>query len=230
MSALPLLPILCFVGFGALVVGLIIYNRKMEEKLRLELAALAERLGLQFNPEKDYGMPQNFPEINPFHSGDNRYASHCLFGLMSGYNVKAFHYHYETESTNSKGETETTHHQYSCFVLQLPRSFPALNVSPENIFSKVAQAFGYDDIDFESKEFSDAFCVRSPDKKFAYDVCNPQMIDYLLNERDLAIEVRGEWLALVLSGSVPPAEMERNLGRLVEVRQHWPAYLMENPV
>ena len=40
--------------------------------------------------------------------------------------------------------------------------------------------FGYQDIKFESAEFSKTFCVRSPDKKFAYDVCNAKMMEYLL--------------------------------------------------
>jgi len=30
--------------------------------------------------------------------------------------------------------------------------------------------------------------VRSRDKKFAYDVCHPRMMEYLLARRDLAIE------------------------------------------
>jgi hypothetical protein len=40
--------------------------------------------------------------------------------------------------------------------------------------------FGYGDIKFESAEFSKTFCLRTPDKKFAYDACNAKMIEYLL--------------------------------------------------
>jgi hypothetical protein len=38
--------------------------------------------------------------------------------------------------------------------------------------------------------------VRSPDKKFAYDVCHAQMMEYLLANRDLSIEIENEVIAL----------------------------------
>ena len=38
--------------------------------------------------------------------------------------------------------------------------------------------------------------MRSKDKKFAYDVCNAQMMEYLLANRDLSIEIEGPALAL----------------------------------
>jgi hypothetical protein len=66
-----------------------------------------------------------------------------------------------------KGNQQTNHHYFSFFFLTLPMGFPELRITKEGLFSKIAQAFGYDDIDFESAEFSRAFCVRSKDKKFA---------------------------------------------------------------
>jgi hypothetical protein len=101
-------------------------------------------------------------------------------GNYRGHEILAFDYHYETDSTDSKGHRNTNHHWFSFYLLFLPRSVPDLTIVPEGIFSKIAQAFGYDDIDFESAEFSRKFCVRSADKKFAYDICNSRMIEYLL--------------------------------------------------
>jgi hypothetical protein len=118
----------------------------------------------------------------------NRYVFNTL-SRLPGHGVTAFDYHYETHSTDSKGHRQTHHHYFSCFLLHLPRSFPELVIAREGFFSKVAQAFGYDDIDFESHEFSRKFCVRSPDKKFAYDICNARMMEYLLANDDLTIEL-----------------------------------------
>jgi hypothetical protein len=47
------------------------------------------------------------------------------------------------------------------------------------------------------------FRVRCRDKKFAYDVCNPQMIEYLLSNRGLDIEIQGPAILLAFLISNP---------------------------
>ena len=85
--------------------------------------------------------------------------------------------------------------------------------------------FGYQDIEFESAEFSKTFNVRSPDKKFAYDVCNGKMMEYLLANRDLSIEIENEVIALAFSTRLSVEQFEFNLRRLVEIRSRLPEYL-----
>ena len=85
--------------------------------------------------------------------------------------------------------------------------------------------FGYGDINFESAEFSKAFNVRSPDKKFAYDVCNAQMMEYLLANRDLSIEIENDALALAFASRLSVEEIEASLQRLIEIRSRLPEYL-----
>ena len=147
--------------------------------------------------------------------------------LNPDHEVLVFDYHYETHSTNSKGHRTTHHHYFSFFMIFLPREFPELTICKEGFLSKIAQAVGYDDIDFESHEFSRRFCVRSRDKKFAYDVCNAQMIEYLLANTDLAVEIESNVLALGFGSRMNPQEIEHNLNRLIEVREKLPAYLFE---
>jgi hypothetical protein len=113
----------------------------------------------------------------------------------------------------------------SFFVLHLPAAFPELVISSEGFFSKIAQAFGYDDIDFESHEFSRKFCVRSKDKKFAYDVCNARMIEYLLANDDLTIEIENDVLSISFGSRLKPEQIEPNLNRLIEIRSLMPTYL-----
>jgi hypothetical protein len=100
-----------------------------------------------------------------------------------------------------------------------------LTIGREGWFSKIAQVFGYDDIDFESAQFSRAFCVRSKDKKFAYDICHAQMMEYLLANRDLSVEIENNILALVFGARLSAAEIEANLNRLTAVRTKLPEYL-----
>ena len=88
--------------------------------------------------------------------------------------------------------------------------------------------FDYQDIKFESAEFSKTFCVRSPDKKFAYDVCNAQMMEYLLANRELSVEIENQALALAFNNCLSVEQIEFNLQRLIEIRSRLPDYLFTN--
>jgi hypothetical protein len=218
-------PVLIFGAFAALVIVLAIFGAIAAKKRREAFALLAARLGLTFSPGRDHSIASRFHFLDRLAHGSNRYAYNVLSGSYQGGGVLVFDYHYQTESRDSKGNRRTHHHHFSCFVLQLERSFPELTIAREGILSKMAQAFGYDDIDFESHEFSRKFCVRSKDKKFAYDVCHARMIEYLLANDDLNIEIENTALAMVYSSVLKPEEIEPNLQRLTQVRALMPNYL-----
>lgn len=219
------MPIVFFIIVAALIIAGIIYSALAAKKRREELSALAARLGLSFREDEDYGLADRFEFLDALAHGSNRYAFNILTGQYQNNEVLVFDYHYETHSTDSKGNSQTHHHYFSCFILLLPQSFPEMRITREGMFSKIAQAFGYDDIDFESAEFSRAFCVRSKDKKFAYDFCNAQMMEYLLANRDLSIEVERSALALAFNSQLSAPEIEANLQRLFAIRSRLPEYL-----
>ena len=186
---------------------------------------MPRRLGLTFSAEPDYGIADRYEFLKQLAQGENRYAFNVFSGEYQGHDVLAFDYHYETTSTDQKGVRHTSHHHFSFFILELPVFFPDLTIRRENFFTKIAEVFGYQDIGFESAEFTKTFCVRSVDKKFAYDVCNPQMMEYLLANRDLSIEIENQALALAFDSCLSPQEFELNLNRLVRVRALMPEYL-----
>jgi len=207
------------------IVIIVIAGAVAARKRREAMAALAGRLGLRFYPDKDYGLARQYRFLDKLRAGSNRYAFNILSGTYRDYEVAAFDFHYETHSTSSKGHRQTHHHYFSFFMLQLPAVFPELTIGKEGFFSKIAQAVGYDDIDFESHEFSRLFCVRSHDKKFAYDVCNARMIEYLLTQPDLTLEIEGSVLGLFFRRRLKPEQIEANLDRLIRVRSFMPDYL-----
>ena len=218
-------PILIFVLFVAIVIVAAIFGAIAARKRREAMSALAAGLGLSFNPDKDRSLATRFGFLDKLAQGSNRYAFNVLSGRYRDKEVLVFDYHYETHSTDSKGHTQTHHHYFSFFILVLPMGFPELKITREGLFSKIAQAFGYDDIDFESAEFSRAFCVRSKDKKFAYDVCNAQMMEYLLANRDLSIEIENNAMAMAFDKRLAAPEIERDLNRLLQIRRLLPDYL-----
>ncbi len=217
--------ILIIVGVVALIIVAAVFGHLAAKKRREAMLALADRLGLRFDSNKDHVLAKRYQFLDKLRQGDNRYAFNILSGKYKSHDVMAFDYHYETHSTDSKGNQETQHHYFSFFLLLMPVAFPELTVAREGFFSKVAQALGYDDIDFESHEFSRKFCVRSKDKKFAYDVCNARMMEYLLANSDLTIEIEGPALAISFNSRLSPEQIESNLNRLIGVRSLLPDYL-----
>lgn len=214
-----------FILFAVVLTVGLIYGALQARKRRDALAQLAARLGLNFQPDHNHSLTSRFGFLDHLARGSNRYAFNVLSGCFQNHQVLVFDFHYETHSTDSKGNRQTHHHYSSFFILQLPRSFPELRITREGMLSKIAQALGYDDIDFESAEFSRKFCVRSKDKRFAYDVCHPQMMEYLLANADLSIEIENQAVALAFDSRLSASEIEFNLQRLIEFRDRLPDYL-----
>jgi len=220
------LPIVIFVLFGVLVAVMFFVSHYLAKKRREAIGAEARRLGLSFAPEKDHQLGREIHFLD-FFRGSNRYAFNRMYGDYQGYPVSCFDFHTETHSTDSKGNRRTTHHYYSIFICNLPRSFPELKIHKEGILSKLGELIGFDDIEFESAEFSRKFYVKSKDKKLAYDVVNAQMMDYLLGNDDLSIELERDILCVFFRKRLKPEELEPNLKRLIEVRKRVPDYLLE---
>ncbi len=209
-----------FIGFIAFVIGALVLGHLQAQKRRAAMLALAHRLGLRFDPDKNRDLARRYEFIDKMRAGRNRYAFNILAGDYQGHDVLLFDYHYKT------GSGKNTHHHYlSFFIVRLPRSVPELLSGPEGFFAKIAQAVGYDDIDFESHEFSRRFCVRARDKKFAYDICHAKMIEYLLSNPDLTIEMELDSLAISFQRRLRLEQIEPNLQRLIAVRALLPDYL-----
>lgn len=217
--------IFIFIGFLVLV-GVVAYLGYLQAKKRREaFQLLASQLGFRYYPQKDQSFARRFHFLEHMDDRYRRYAFNRISGEIEGQDVHIFDYHYETYSRDSKGRRTTHHHYFSIFTLSLPRAFPELNIEREGFLSKIGQAIGFDDIDFESLEFSKRYKVKSADKKFAYDFCNAQMIDFLLRQPDLIIEVDGNTLALTFKGKLSVEAIRPNLDRMLKIRSLMPDYL-----
>lgn len=218
-------PILIFFLFAGLVITLGVFSHVSELKRRDALASTAARLDFSFTPDRDHDLANQFRWLDALAKGSNRYAHNAMAGSWRGHPALLFDYHYQVTTSNGK-TTSTTHYHLAVFTLTLPRTFPELRIVPEGFGSKIAQAFGWEDIDFESAEFSDAYIVRSKDRKFAYDVCHPRMMEFLLTHRDLHIEIEGSTLATWSSGRLQADAIEPALDRIASLRGLLPNYLL----
>lgn len=219
---------LLFVLIAAAIIAGIIYSAKRARKRREAFAALAQSLGLRYDPSNDASVDDRYRFLDRLGEGSNRYAFNRIGGTYQGHEIRTFDFHYETYSYSQKGGRRTHHHYFSFFLLHVKDSFPELTITREHVFSKIGQFLGFDDIDFESAEFSNAFSVRSKDKKFAYDICHPRMMEYLLANRDLSIEMEANCLSLFFSRRLAPRRVKRNLDRLIRLREMIPEYVLES--
>jgi hypothetical protein len=207
--------------FAFAVVGLLIWaGWKWEQKRRGEFAAWAAQRGFRYAHQKDPELRRQYGFLDRLQIGHSRSGYHLLRGEWEGRPAAAFQFRY----TVGGGKNQHTVH-VGVALLHLERSFPELLIGPENVLHRLGNIFGFDDIDFESVAFSNAFQVRCRDKKFAYDFCNSSMIEYLLAHRDTCLEQEAGVLALLREGNLRAEHLDGMFQRLHAVRAKMPDYL-----
>lgn len=193
-------PILGFVLVVAVVGGLIYLSYLVERRRREALAGLAGSLGWRFDPAKDRGHDERYPQFDAFREGHSRAAYNTLTGSVEAngrrYAVQMGDFTYKVTRHTGKSTSTSTYH-LSYLIVQVPfRSVPDLLIRREGVFDKLAGALGFDDIDFESAEFSRRFFVKSTDKRFAYDVIHARMMEFLLDGEPPAVDLRSGAICL----------------------------------
>jgi hypothetical protein len=204
-----------------LVAGVAAYfGYRAQQKRREALAQFAMLSGLSFDADDPFNLPGRLGHIDAFSRGHSREASNVLHGVYGTREVVAFDYEYVTGS----GKDRHTYHFSSC-VHPLECRFPALMIRPEGFFDKVADFFGFEDIDFESDEFSRKFRVKSANRKFAYDVCHPQMMEWLLANRGWQLELVGGYFVLMTDERWEPEKFRSALDFTVKFFEMIPEFV-----
>ncbi len=174
---------LVIVLFVLVLAAAIVWSLHAAAQRRKELAAWARARGLSFSSAHDRGLERRLPEFDCLRRGDSRYGFNVMSGQCAGRGFLGFDYHYATGS----GKNRQTH-VFSAVVLASTVPLRPLFIRPEGFFDRVTEFFGMDDIDFESAEFSRQFYVKSPDKRWAYDVLHPRAIEFLLSAPRFSIQ------------------------------------------
>jgi hypothetical protein len=159
---------------GVVAVIFLLFHALAKQR-RKKMAAYAQSQGWHFTPDKDRGMDDRHVSFKCMRRGHSRYAYNIMHGKREGRNVTAFDYHYVT----GYGKSRRVHY-FSALIIQSPLLLKPLYIRPENIFDRMTDFFGFNDIDFESAEFSRTFYVKAPERRWAYDVIHQRMMEYLL--------------------------------------------------
>jgi hypothetical protein len=212
-----------FVLFAAVAIGIAIYSYQQDQKRRAALQQFALSKGWRYEAE-DPALTV-FAQGSPFGEGDNQRAQNVLHGSVSGADMVAFDYSYETHSTDTKGNRTTTTHRYAICGLRLSAYLPTLQVTGESVFHKAAQLFGFDDIELESDEFNQRFNVSARDRKFACDVLTPRTMQALLTAPPTNWRIEGPLILSWASGRLQPVDLLARLSTLSTVVAGVPSFV-----
>ena len=225
----PVFMILIFVVFATLIIFGAIYSHKQQQARRLALVQLAAKHGWTFDPSNDSSHDSRFSQFSIFTTGKSRYAYNTVRGSLriagAEWPLQFGDYHYATESHDKKG-TKTHHHHISYILVESPYlGAPDLFIRNEGFFDRIASAIGFEDIDFESLEFSRKFIVKSTDKRFAYDVISPQMMEFMLATTPPTVDFERSVCCLYHGGVLKPEDFAATLQWTVGFFEHWPRHV-----
>ena len=213
-----------------LVVAGIWFRWHLENKRSTELQAFASSRGLAFRRSHDSDADERLARFTMFQRGRSRKAWNTIRGSVTLGNHEVelemgdFRYTIETGSgKNRRSETR----RFSYLVAHNPIGHcPEVIIRREGFFDRVKGVLGFDDIDFESDEFSRRFHVSSDDKRFAYDLVDPGMMEYLMKTSPPALELDGGLLCVSDGkGRWDPDEFQRMSELVGGLFDRWPRHL-----
>jgi hypothetical protein len=217
-----LLPVLLIVGLP--VAGYFAYRSWQQEQKRRELLLTwATNSGFTYVVEDD-GWCERW-QGSPFGEGDHRKAANVVTGTVADRPFVAFDYSYQTHSSDGKGGRSTTTHRYVVASVQLPAYLPQLQVTPENVLTRLGNAFGLDDIELESEDFNRRFRVQAGDRKFACDVLTPRTMQLLMSRPALSWRIDGTDIVAWQDGRLSPGVALRTTSQLRDVIDGIPSFV-----
>ena len=155
---------------------------------RIRRAALKEKamtLGFSYTPKAGVSEIISAQEFHLFNIGHNRKIKNMMQRTSDGMETRIYDYQY----TTGGGQSSHTHIQ-TIFQFQSERlRLPSFILRPENVFHKIGQSFGYQDIDFESfPEFSDRYLLRGNDEALIRKLFNQEVITFFKSEKGIVVE------------------------------------------
>jgi len=200
--------VLIFAAFLALAVVVVYLSYLAAKKRREAMATYAAGRGWRFEAEQPL-LVDRFSGP-PFGLGFGRRAYNVLYGSHDGRDLVSFDYEYKTQTSNGK-QTTTHVHRFSVLGLSMGMFMPALSVDPENFLDRFVGRLTGNDIDLESDDFNRAFTVGCPDRKFASDVLHPQMMEFLLEHRQVGWRFEQDSMLMIAQGRRTPAQIDATI-------------------
>jgi|BarGraNGADG00212_1021973.scaffolds.fasta_scaffold05326_4 hypothetical protein len=192
-----LVPWLIGLGLMALLVVVIVVSRRKERERTEAMERVCIEMGFVFEPQADIDLLTSLGDLPLYKRGHSRRAKNMMTGRVGDDAVKVVNFQY----TTGGGQHQHTSKQTVAVFPQVTRSLPDLQLAPENVFHKLGQVFGYQDIDFESNpDFSSRYLVRGPDETAIRAALYPETLSFFAEHEGWTVEIRSGTVGIYRAG------------------------------
>ena len=192
----------------------------LKHQRRQGLLTFAKRHGYAYTAHAPSGLlAHGFPL---FYKGDGRGAENGIIGKWKDMDFRAADFWYYDETRDAQGRSSRNYHRFSVAAVEIPAWLPDITIGRENLLTALADRLGLSDIDFESEEFNRAFQIKSKNRKFAFELIDPRMMQWLLScDRRFGFEIHAKGI-LIYSKRLKPTELLPLIGSLKQFRDRIP--------
>src|SRR5687768_731089 len=143
--------------FAVIIGGVIVLAKRATAARAAALRDTATRIGWSFREEVPFAKVPNLDRFELFRTGHSKKLRNLMTSPAADPRAVLFEYSY----TVSGGKSQQTFRQTIFYATSDALTLPSFSLRPENFLHRIAGAFGYKDIDLDSRpEFSRMFLLR----------------------------------------------------------------------
>ena len=181
------------------IFGVVFFIGHLQAKKRTEaMRVLAESLEMKFEAKKCDPSKLGLDGIDLFEQGRSRKVLNLIKGTFEDTNALIFDYHYVTGGGKNSAKYSQT---VIAFKIRSKYGFklPQFTCKPERFYHRLADVFGFKDIDFEQYPvFSKAYRLNGDRRDSVRKIFNETVIRKLEAESKHRwnVDAAGEWLVI----------------------------------
>ena len=211
-------------------------NSSVEKDRCSEMARWARRHGLGFNAEDAPGLGQRFLWSKPFGPSPGGAACNVIHGVIGAWGIILFDYRRTPEAAEDRapvgagaGPLDDMSGEMSVVMVSFrEHRFPGCVVASKDALGPISRTVMLENIDLESDEFNRHYGVWASDRKFAYDVVDPRMMEFLLANPGWAFEVAGPDVMVYTGKRWAPGQFGPAIRALTGFVERIPAHVLAN--